>query len=656
MNNVLRTPQLRKLVLWGLALIGGILVLTSIALLVVNRVVLPRLLTRTENRLVDLGINQLTMESARYSLLRGVTLRGVVLELDVGTDSTGAGFPVRMEMTRVRARVPLDGTPRRVIMLDTRILVPGAVSALVSVAIDDLEIVHDDHHSTVSIRATGPSDDALTATIEVDYEDRVGAGEMAVRAVPVAVGPVSIVEAGGRLSFRVTDRFQIALDGEVELRTVTLELPSIADEPISDLDVRYQFAATFNPHESLAPQYWGNPVFPPPEFPKGELVFTAGDLQVNQIKLSLIPIFRGIAAGPRPETGLLRGRPGFFQARISLPETPVQQILDTVPAAISGLLAQTSVTGTLAWNLDLRVPLDAIAEMEWTTNVALSGFEVHEIHPSINVFNLNDEFVYSIHGSRRKIEIPAAQPASMAWMLMHSEHTERQIVRSRDQALTVARERPPVEETPGTGDAENETGIDTGYRYVRVDDLSPWIIRAVLTAEDGDFFFYGGVNPVTLAGAIERNILAGEILYGASTISMQLVKMLFLDQDRVFSRKAQEVALVYLMEQQVPVSKDRILELYLNLAEFGPGVLGIHDASSYYFDKDPRDLTAGEATWLASILPSPQTYHRYFEDGWISDGWFDRMTGLYDIMLERGRMTPDEYAGAIQQRPVFATP
>ena len=130
--------------------------------------------------------------------------------------------------------------------------------------------------------------------------------------------------------------------------------------------------------------------------------------------------------------------------------------------------------------------------------------------------------------------------------------------------------------------------------------------------------------------------------------------MLFLDQERVFSRKLQELFLVYLMEHQVPVSKERILELYLNVAEFGPGVSGIYDASRYYFDKDPRNLTAGEATWLASILPSPKTYHQHFEDGWIDDNWFARMIGLYDVMLERGRMTQEEHAAAIAHRPEFA--
>ncbi|TFH03709.1 MAG: hypothetical protein E4H09_04775 [Spirochaetales bacterium] len=254
----------------------------------------------------------------------------------------------------------------------------------------------------------------------------------------------------------------------------------------------------------------------------------------------------------------------------------------------------------------------------------------------------------------------------MAWMLLHSEHTERQITARREEQRVLALTRPKVIETPSPGNrvqgiatvGSAATAIpaplpDPAYRYVRLDDLSPWVIRAVLTAEDGDFFFYGGVNWVTLAGAVERNLRTGEIALGASTISMQLVKMLFLDQSRIISRKLQEVFLVYLMEHEVPVSKDRILELYLNLAEFGPGVYGILDASDYYFGKDPGELTVGEATWLASILPAPKTYHQYFKDRWISDAWFSRMGGLYDIMLERGRMTQQEYDAAIQVRPAF---
>ena len=227
-------------------------------------------------------------------------------------------------------------------------------------------------------------------------------------------------------------------------------------------------------------------------------------------------------------------------------------------------------------------------------------------------------------------------------------------------------ELPPVgavthgEATDGVAAAESAAPasaaarVDPDYRYVYLDDMSPWVVRAILTAEDGDFFFYGGVNPVTLAGAIARNVAAGEILYGASTISMQVVKILFLEHQRIFSRKVQELFLVYLMEHQVPVPKERILELYINLAEFGPGIFGVNDASQLYFAKHPRDLTAGEATWLASILPSPKTYYAEYEEGRVSDVSFGRMIDLFDIMKERGRMTEWEHRAAITRRPHFA--
>jgi len=250
---------------------------------------------------------------------------------------------------------------------------------------------------------------------------------------------------------------------------------------------------------------------------------------------------------------------------------------------------------------------------------------------------------------------PPARPPSLAWMLEHSEHTARQIDRWRAEDATVRAEvsrRPPaVVETAG---ASRRLRVDPDYTYVRLEEMSPWVVRAVLTAEDGDFFFHDGVNFYTLPRALARNIEAGEIQFGASTISMQVVKMLYLDQQRQVARKLQEVFLVYLMEEIVPVAKSRILEIYLNIAEFGPGVFGVADAARYYFDKTPADLDAGEATWLASILPSPKRYHQYYEAGAISPGWFERMKSYFDIMLERGRMTPEEYASAVRSPPRFS--
>ena len=661
----------RKLILWIAVPVAVVLVLATVTLLVVNIAVVPGIIARAEAGLVDLCRCEFRVERARYFPLRGIVLRGVVLD---------GGSMVELQAARVRIKVPLsfirrrddlpdlavpnlkpwnatsalmqlladagaaEALPRKVIMDDVLIVVQAWNGASVGLPVNRLEMLHDSHDATVSIASASSSEAVLASNIQIGYGQKTLSGELELHAFPLTFDPITTGEFDGHLSLRSVGEAQVDLAGEVELQNVTLELPSIADEPISNLDIRYQFAAALKPHVPLAPQYRQYPIFPPPEFPKGELIFSAGALQVNQIGLSVVPTLRGFFRGP-----------AFVQATIHLPETPVQEILESVPVAISGKLADATIAGTLAWDLDLQVPLDAISEMEWTADTVVSGFAVQQVHPSVNVYDMNDDLIHTIDAGsvdyRRTIKIPSARPASMEWMLTHSEHTVRQIERIRARAQSTAAARPPVTET---STAETGMTLDPEYRYTYVDDLSPWIIRAVLTAEDGDFFFYGGINWVTLAAAIERNIQAGEILYGASTISMQLVKMLFLDHERIFSRKLQELFLVYLMEHQVPVSKERILELYLNIAEFGPGVSGIYDASRYYFDRDPRDLTAGEATWLASILPSPKTYHQQFVDGSIDDDWFARMIGLYDIMVERGRMTHEEDAEAVRQRPEFA--
>ena len=140
--------------------------------------------------------------------------------------------------------------------------------------------------------------------------------------------------------------------------------------------------------------------------------------------------------------------------------------------------------------------------------------------------------------------------------------------------------------------------------------MSPWIPKAVLTAEDGDFFFHNGINWFTFKNAVERNFSAGEVELGASTLTMQLIKNLFLSPDRALMRKIHEAVLVYLTEEAVPVSKDRLLELYLNLVEFGPGLLWCGTGLSTLFWKKRRrhrssggSLAGKCASFSPAVLP-----------------------------------------------------
>ena len=137
--------------------------------------------------------------------------------------------------------------------------------------------------------------------------------------------------------------------------------------------------------------------------------------------------------------------------------------------------------------------------------------------------------------------------------------------------------------------------------------ISPELKRAVLVAEDIRFFSHKGFEPAEWRNAVERAIEDQTVPRGASTISQQLAKNLWLSPSRNPLRKLEEAILTWQLERSL--SKRRILELYLNVAEFGPGVYGAEAASRRYFGKPASALGEDEAAQLAASLPMPRTWH-----------------------------------------------
>ena len=145
------------------------------------------------------------------------------------------------------------------------------------------------------------------------------------------------------------------------------------------------------------------------------------------------------------------------------------------------------------------------------------------------------------------------------------------------------------------------TGQDILQDWVSLDAISPQIVRAVLVSEDGRFCQHHGIDLLEMQAAIER--AQDGIPRGASTISMQLTKNLFLWPSKSYLRKAIEIPLTLAIELLWP--KWRIMEVYLNIAELGPGIFGVESASRFYFDKAARRLNEREAAQLAVALPNP---------------------------------------------------
>lgn len=144
------------------------------------------------------------------------------------------------------------------------------------------------------------------------------------------------------------------------------------------------------------------------------------------------------------------------------------------------------------------------------------------------------------------------------------------------------------------------------HRWVRYDRISSHLKRAVVAAEDDKFIEHAGFDWEAMRKAHEKNRAEGEIVFGASTISQQLAKNLFLPAHRTWWRKAQEATITVMLE--AVLSKRRILDIYLNVVEWGDGVYGAEAAARYHFGTTAAALSPAQAARLAVMLPSPRSY------------------------------------------------
>jgi monofunctional biosynthetic peptidoglycan transglycosylase len=163
------------------------------------------------------------------------------------------------------------------------------------------------------------------------------------------------------------------------------------------------------------------------------------------------------------------------------------------------------------------------------------------------------------------------------------------------------------------------------YQWVGYERISTHLKRAVIAAEDAKFVGHEGFDWQAISKAIERNEKKGRIVAGASTISQQLAKNLFLSGERSWARKGQEAVITWMLESAL--SKRRILELYLNYAEWGEGVFGAEAAARHHFGVSAAALDAQQAAWLAAVLPSPRRYERGRSTRYLS--------GRVDAILRR---------------------
>ena len=177
--------------------------------------------------------------------------------------------------------------------------------------------------------------------------------------------------------------------------------------------------------------------------------------------------------------------------------------------------------------------------------------------------------------------------------------------------------------------AEENREKEITHKWVRFSQISPNVVKAVLIAEDDGFWKHEGFDVKGMEQAIERSIEKGT-LAGGSTISQQLAKNLYLSPSKNPVRKLKEAILTWRIENTL--SKRRILEIYLNVAEWGDGIFGIEAAARHYYGKSAKNLSAREAARLAAVLPNPIRYNPTGNQKYVKN----RAKIIYKIMQRRG--------------------
>ncbi len=166
-------------------------------------------------------------------------------------------------------------------------------------------------------------------------------------------------------------------------------------------------------------------------------------------------------------------------------------------------------------------------------------------------------------------------------------------------------------------------GTSIEHRWVAYEAISPWVKRAVVAGEDAHFVRHSGFDWTALWKALRENLAADRIVRGGSTISQQLAKNLFLSPRQSLLRKAQEACITAMLE--AVMSKRRILELYLNVIEWGDGVFGIAAASEHYYERPPARIGRWQAALLAARIPRPRHYDRVGQTAFL----LDRASDIY---------------------------
>ena len=292
----------------------------------------------------------------------------------------------------------------------------------------------------------------------------------------------------------------------------------------------------------------------------------------------------------------------IYRLRVAIPTMEAQDFITSLPVGLFSHFEGMEASGTFDYRLTFEYNKSKPNSVIFDSKLKKQGLKIIK-YGEANLNKLNGEFVY------------------------------RAIINGRAQRGVLV----------GNGNPN----------YAPLESISPYLRKSVLTTEDPSFFSHRGFINEAFKQSIIKNIRTKKFSRGASTISMQLVKNVFLTREKTLSRKLEEILLVYILENNRIVSKERMLEVYFSVIEWGPNVYGIGEAAQFYFEKRPSELSLYECLFLANIVPSPRKFMYQFNDeGNLKSFAVNRDRNVRNIMLRRGIITSED---TIYQMPILVT-
>ena len=285
----------------------------------------------------------------------------------------------------------------------------------------------------------------------------------------------------------------------------------------------------------------------------------------------------------------------IYKLKVAIPKMEAQDFIASLPDGLFTHFQGMQAEGSFEYKLDFMFNKNKPNQLVFDSNLKKENLKITK-YGQANLNKLNEEFVY------------------------------RAIINN-------------VLQRPVLVGSENPN-------YTPLDQISPYLQKCVLTSEDPSFFSHRGFINEAFKQSILKNIRTKKFSRGASTISMQLIKNVFLTREKTVSRKLEEILLVYILENNRIASKERMLEVYFNVIEWGPNVYGIGEAAQFYFQKSPADLTLKECLFLATIVPKPKKFMWQFDnEGNLKSFAKQQQKFLSNLMLRRGLLIPEDTIG-----------